>query len=165
MVPGRYARLEDEQRFVLRAVPEGAAGPSLIEDRYIRATRLRLRRVTEGDTIVHKLGHKVPVDPARPSAVWHTTSYLDASEYEVLATLDAWPLRKHRWRLRAGGSVDELLGPLCGLVLLEGDRPFVPPVGHLGEVTDDARFCGGSLARLDEREARILLGDAGPRIQ
>jgi CYTH domain-containing protein len=95
--------------------------------------------------------------------VWHTTVYLDASEYEVLSALAAWPLVKRRWSLQAGGAVDELLGPLDGLVLLEGDRPFDPPVSHLGEVTDDGRFCGGSLACLDEQGARGLIAEVAGR--
>jgi hypothetical protein len=156
---GRYAHLEDEQRFVLGAVPQGAGGPRLIEDRYIRGTRLRLRRVTDGEHVLHKLGHKVPVGTARPSAVWHTTSYLDASEYEVLCALAAWPLAKRRWSLGPGTAVDELLGALEGLVLMEGDRPFDPPVRHLGEVTDDERFRGGALACLDASSARSLVAE------
>jgi CYTH domain-containing protein len=143
----KYARLEDEQRFVVGELPGSLAPPRLIEDRYVLGTRLRLRRVSDGDTAVNKLGHKVPVAPDAPSAVWHTTMYLDDAEYALLAGLPSATITKRRWTLHSGASGDEFLGELAGLLLVEGDRPVATPPGGV-EVTDDSRFCGGTLATL-----------------
>jgi CYTH domain-containing protein len=158
----KYARLEDERRFLVAAVPADASALRRIEDRYVAGTRLRLRRVTDEHGAVLKLGHKVRRDEDRPSAVWHTTCYLDEAEYAVIGTLDSHPLAKRRWSLPGGGSVDEFLGPLEGLVLVEGDRPFeVPPPAI--EVTDDERFCGAALAALDAADAAALVAEAASR--
>lgn len=154
----KYAHLEDEQRYVVRALPDGASSPRLIEDRYLRATRLRLRRVTGQGATTLKLGHKVRLDPSVPSAVWHTTCYLDDAEFALLAALPAATLEKRRWALGAG-SADEFLGVLEGLVLLEGERPFHPGIPAV-EVTDDERFSGGALAGLDAHGAAALLAHA-----
>ena len=61
--PSKYARIEAERRFLLRALPSdllpGAAHVRLI-DHYLPDTRLRLRRVDspEGAVLVRKLGQK-----------------------------------------------------------------------------------------------------------
>ena len=163
MEPSKYARVEDEQRFVVAAVPPGASAPREIDDRYLVGTRLRLRRVTDEHGSVRKLGHKVRLDAARPSVVWHTTCYLDDEEYERLAVLEARTLRKRRWTIGPDACADEFLGALQGLVLVEGERPCAPPVGAV-EVTDDERFCGGSLAGLDARAAAAVVADATGRL-
>ena len=61
---GRYAHVEREQRWMVRAAPADAQRVASIVDWYIRGTRLRLRR-TEGDEgVVYKLGQKVRVEPS-----------------------------------------------------------------------------------------------------
>jgi len=157
--PSRYARLEDERRFLLGSLPDAVSEPRLIEDRYVTGTRLRLRRVTDDRGEVRKLGHKVRVDDEGASAVWHTSLYLDDAEYEVLSALEASTITKRRWSLRGGGCADEFLGPLHGLVLLEGERPFDAPPPAV-EVTTDVRFTGGALASLDARAAASLVVEA-----
>lgn len=122
-------------------------------------TRLRLRCVTDEHGAVRKLGHKVRTPDARVSTVWHTSLYLDAAEYEVLTRLTARTLTKRRWSLATGGCADEFLGPLHGLVLLEGERPFDAPPPAV-EVTDDVRFTGGALAALDAAAAASLVVEA-----
>ena len=143
MDPSRYARLEDERRFLVAVVPDGATSPRHIEDRYVTGTRLRLRRATDERGSVLKLGHKRRCDEGRPSTVrhttvwhttmWHTTMYLDDSEYAKLTSLDARTLQKRRW----------------------------PPPAF--EVTADERFCGGALAALDVSGAAALEAEARGR--
>lgn len=156
----KYSRLEDEQRFVLAGVPEGSHSPRTIEDRYVLDTRLRVRTVTDDDTgsRVAKLGQKVRADPSRPSAVWHTTMYLDDDELDTVGTLAACRVSKRRWTVQ-GGCADEFFGNLVGLVLFEGPRPVLAP-GRAVEVTDDERFCGGALSGLDADGARSLVAEA-----
>ena len=155
MDPPRYARLEDEQRYVVASVPEASRAPREIEDRYVRGTRLRLRTVRDEAATVRKLGQKVRVHPARPTPVWHTTVYLDDVEFDALEGLGAATLRKRRWTI-GEAAVDEFLGELFGLVLVEGPRGFPAPVVGV-EVTDDERFCGAALASLDDAGARAIL--------
>jgi CYTH domain-containing protein len=162
MDASRYARLEDERRFLVAAVPDGAASPRRVEDRYVAGTRLRLRRVADDCGSVLKLGHKVRREATHPSAVWHTSIYLDDGEFAVLAALEARELVKRRWSLPGGGSADEFLGPLAGLVLVEGDRPFELASPAI-EVTDDERFSGGALAALDAAGAAALVAEAKRR--
>lgn len=156
----KYAHLEDEQRFVLAGVPAGSHTPRTIEDRYVLDTRLRVRVVTDDATGAReaKLGHKVQVDSSHPSAVWHTTMYLDDRELDAVGALTARAISKRRWTV-AGGCADEFLGHLAGLVLFEGPRPVVAP-SPCYEVTDDARFCGGELSRLDADGALALVAAA-----
>jgi hypothetical protein len=154
-VRSRYAFLEDEQRFVVGAVPRDASEAVQIDDRYVLGTRLRLREVRAPEGIVRKLGHKVPSGEG-PSSVFHTTIYLDHHEFELLAQLPAARLAKRRWKLPGGCVADEFQGDLVGLVLVEGERPAPRPDGAV-EVTDDLRFGGGALAALDTSAAAELV--------
>ena len=53
----RYARIETERRFLVRAVPDGVREVSEITDYYLDGTRLRLRAVTTDG------GGERPADP------------------------------------------------------------------------------------------------------
>jgi CYTH domain-containing protein len=158
----KYAQLEDEQRFLVAKVPADATEPRQIEDRYLSGTRLRVRVVTGHDGVVRKLGHKVPTG-AGPSSVWHTTMYLDEPEAAVLLSLPGTTVTKRRWTLPGHLVADEFLGRHEGLVLLEGTRPAEGPGGAV-EVTADERFCGGSIARLDERSANDFVAHARAKV-
>jgi CYTH domain-containing protein len=129
----KYAHIEREVRFRLPGLPDMPAGCRVlrIDDRYLLGTRLRLRRVEEaGQAPLLKLGHKVRLDPATPVAVAHTTVYLTAAEYDVLAALPAHGLRKARHLAPVGDgvhvAVDVFDGALAGMVTAEidlGGRP------------------------------------------
>jgi hypothetical protein len=164
---GRYARVEREQRWLLRDVPVGVDRPIEIEDRYLgAASGLRLRRMTTGPAVVYKLGQKVRPDEGRPALVKLTNIYLSFADYELVRSLPGHELRKTRWRYPAAPRhvvVDEFHGHLTGLVLAEtelgaDDGPLaeVPGVDTI-DVTDDDRFSGGALARLPvDRVAGLL---------
>jgi CYTH domain-containing protein len=167
----KYAHREAERRFLLASIPAAAlTGPAAdLHDRYLRDTRLRLRRVVRpGEPPVLKLGQKIPSPDGWPPAVAHTSLYLDPAEYALLAALPADELTKTRTVLtpsRDGPAlaVDVFTGRLAGLVLAEyeldpADRPTPgdpsgatppgwPELSVLAEVTDDVRFSGGALAR------------------
>ena len=152
----KYAHVERERRWVMDAArlpmldPHGAVE---IEDRYVRGTRLRLRRMVSGGTVSLKLTKKY--DAADPLARAIVTAYLTAAEHDLLATLPAAALVKRRHPLRAHGleySLDLFGGALAGLVLAEiewpddvGLRRLPPPPGALREVSDDPRYQGGAL--------------------
>ena len=152
---GRYARLEREQRWVLSGRPGDLCDPVSISDRYLAGTRLRLRRTTSARTDTYKLSQKVRLRPEEPGVVSLTTIYLSPDEFGALGNLAGDDLAKTRWRIPEGRAVvDDFAGPLAGLVLAEveldpGEPPMPPPPLAVADVTDDDRFSGGALARLD----------------
>jgi hypothetical protein len=165
---GKYALLERERRFLLAGPPVGRPTRRvLIEDRYLRGTRLRLRRMTDlddrGGAVTHKLTQKVPTAAGTPGLV--TTFYLSSMEYEALLGIRADTLRKVRASFPPLG-VDTFEGPLRGLVLAEAEfgddaeeASFSPPTDAVAEVTADLRFTGGNLVRLSANETADLLAE------
>lgn len=155
----KYARLELERRWLVdKALRPALDGHSMtiIEDRYIDGTRMRLRRMSRPDLseVKWKLTKKYEcADPAMRPIV---TSYLTADEYEVLRALPARELTKRRYHLPFAGrywSVDLFEGPLLGLETIECEAEdevsladLVPPDWALREVTHLPQWQCGSLA-------------------
>lgn len=152
----KYAHVERERRWLVAAPPalDGVASV-LIEDRYIRNTRLRLRRMTgdaqdDGGVVARKLTKKY--DSADPAARPIVTAYLDAAEYAAFASLPAATVLKRRYTVD-GWSVDVFKWDLAGLVLVEREAAdagalaaLAPPAWAGREVTGDPRYRGGALA-------------------
>ncbi len=171
----KYARVERERRFLLRALPEGLKVNSphaQIFDNYITGTRLRLRkvRVPERREWTWKLTQKFAPE-GDFSRTLITNVYLSQAEYEVLSVFEGNELRKNRYPYEHGGrtfSVDVFLGALHGLVLAETEfgtdeemRAFAPPAFCAREVTDDELFTGGRLVHLSMDELRAELARRG----
>jgi CYTH domain-containing protein len=164
---GRYAHVEREQRWLVAGVPDGCGRGSEIVDRYIRGTRLRLRRAETRGEVVFKLGQKVRVDPADPEVVKLTTIYLSHDEFDTLAVLPAGEVSKTRWTLEWGNmtvAIDEFHGRLRGLVLGEaeldpGAELLALPAFAVRDVTHDDRFSGGALALGTDAEIAVVLRD------
>ena len=156
----KYARFELERRWLVDATARPSldgAWMTLIEDRYIDGTRLRLRQMSRpglGET-KWKLTKKYECED--PSVRPIVTSYLTEAEYHVFAALPAAPLRKRRYHLPIDGhfwSLDVFQGELDGLELVESEtgdeaalRALVPPPWATKEVTHDPRYQGGALAQ------------------
>jgi CYTH domain-containing protein len=170
--PGKYARFELERRFLVGRPPEGIAEDQgwRISDRYIKNTRLRLRRMEpiHGGEVVFKLGQKDVPSPSDFSRMTITNIYLSAREYAVLAELEALELHKRRHPIAHDDrifSVDVFDAHLTGLVLAEVGfetsdemgRPFDLPPWVIREVSNDIRFTGGALAGLTEDQAAELI--------
>lgn len=154
----KYARLELERRWLVDSAARPGlddASVTLIEDRYIDGTRMRLRRMTRGARVVHKLTKKYDTD--RPEARPVVTTYVTETEYAVFAALPARALRKCRYHLPVDGvfwSLDLFGGPLAGLELVEIEAAddaalaaLVPPPWATKEVTHDPRYQCGSLVQ------------------
>lgn len=155
---GRYAKPEHERRFLLDQLPVDAVNPVRIKDRYLRDTRLRLRRIEtmDGDLIEFKMGHKWRPDQEDPRLIQHTSIYLDETEYELLGTLPGDDLIKIRFRVdgQPNWAVDDHEFPHAGLIVLEvdfadaaGASIFAPPEWAMREVTRDEAYTGASLSR------------------
>jgi CYTH domain-containing protein len=161
----KYARIEFERRWLVDPArrPALVGCPStLIEDRYIDGTRMRLRRMSRPDPdksgwgeVKWKLTKKY--ETARPEARPIVTAYLTEAEYALLSALPAQPMRKTRHHLRLDDhwwSLDVFEGELAGLEIVEAEAAdeaalaaLVPPPWAAKEVTHDARYPCGALAR------------------
>lgn len=156
----KYARIEFERRWLVDTATRPALGGTwitLIEDRYIDGTRMRLRQMSRPDLGETKWKLTKKYDCEDPSARPIVTSYLTAQEYELLRTLPARTLAKRRHHLELDGrwwSLDVFEGPLAGLELVEIEAndsaelaALVPPSWATKEVTCDPRYQCGSLAQ------------------
>ncbi|MEO1046491.1 MAG: hypothetical protein AAFX04_13710 [Pseudomonadota bacterium] len=164
----KYAHIERERRWRVDPAnrPDLTERPyTLIEDRYITNTRLRLRRMTDSNSgeTAHKLTKKYLCDDplARPIV----TSYLSEQEYALLTTLPAFPLTKKRYQVDVDGiiwSLDCFAGALAGLELAEiewpddaGLRQLMPPAWATEEVSENPLYQGGALAEFGLAEKQI----------
>lgn len=166
----KYARIEWERRFLLRRFPPEAEITNVrrIVDRYIDGTRLRLRRITEGEgTEVFKLTQKLASDTPGARQGLITTFYLSREEFEVLSQLPARTLSKLRHSHPPFG-IDLFEGPLQELVLAEAEFhsgeqtvALAMPSFAVAEVTTDPRFTGGSLATATRDDLQRWLAEFG----
>jgi CYTH domain-containing protein len=159
----KYARLELERRWLVNRAElpalEGVPA-TLIEDRYIIGTRMRLRQMSRPDRgeTVWKLTKKY--DTERPEARPIVTTYLTEGEYALLAALPAHPLRKCRYHTLIAGrtwSIDLFEDGLAGLELVETEAAseeelasLTPPAWAGDEITHDERFQCGVLAQTNK---------------
>jgi CYTH domain-containing protein len=129
---------------------------TLIEDRYIDGTRMRLRRMTRPDLGEVKWKLTKKYECADPSARPIVTIYLTLAEYELLGALPARELVKRRYHLPLGGrywSLDVFEGALQGLETIECEADdaetlaaLAPPDWALREVTHLPQWQCGALA-------------------
>lgn len=167
--PDKYARVEAERRFLLKALPgDLAPGAAFLRifDHYLPDTRLRLRRIEtpQGEPLVYKFTQKFHSPGQPPQQTKITNLYLQADEYRLLSGLGGLPLVKRRYDYQHAGvnySLDVFEAALSGLLLAEleahgvevGDFFRLPaPAFAVREVTADPAFYGGALAALS-REA------------
>jgi CYTH domain-containing protein len=147
----KYAHIERERRYLVRAIPDGVRQTDEVQDAYVEGTRLRLRQVSSGTEVVRKLGHKVRLSlGAREIA--STSLYLDAAEWDMLSGLPARRLRKLRHHIVRDGyafAVDELPDGTLLAEFDDGDRaPTDLPqwLDVVADVTDDEEWTGAALA-------------------
>ena len=98
----KYARIEEERRFLLRALPQDLLDTSTfirIIDSYIPRTRLRLRRMesAEGDPIAMKFGQKYQTTDMESHQTIMTNMYINEAEHQVLRTLGGLQVTKKRY--------------------------------------------------------------------
>ena len=150
----KYSLIERERRWLV----DQSKRPDLdnldyilIEDRYIRDTRMRLRRMTDSKTGQLSLKLTKKYECSDPLARPIVTAYLTEQEFEAFAKLDALPLAKKRYSVE-GFSVDQFDGALDGLELVEIERSddqmlrdLHPPAWAAAEVSNDPRYQGGTL--------------------
>lgn len=161
-----YARVERERRFLVPALPASVDTRVFerLEDLFVEATHLRLRRVSraDGTFVTYKLGQKIlaPEDPHDPRLRQMTTIYLPEDEGRALAArLPGLTATKRRYKLREQGltfCIDawELPTSSAGLLLAEVEADsnaalerVTLPAWASREVTDDPAFASIAIAR------------------
>lgn len=171
----KYARTERERRFLLQRLPEGLPTEyRRIRDWYLDGTRLRLRRVEDGDGKVLdlKLGQKYT--HGAPGAGWSTTItnlYLSEAEFELLRTLGGRPITKRRQPYLHGQqqySIDVFEQELAGLLVAEIEldshlaaASLPTPEFAIADVTGELCFTGGALARTTAQQLQQELARWG----
>ena len=165
--PLKYARVEEERRFLLSSFPADLDidGPFVrIIDHYIDGTRLRLRRIdtSDGKALVYKLGQKYRSPELKAYQTLMTNIYLHETEYDLFLRLPHSPLDKVRYSYHHDGfdySLDRFEGHLEGLLLVEIESQGKIKVAHLPvpgfavrDVTDDPFFTGQNLAGITKAE-------------
>lgn len=156
----KYAQIEIEWRMLVRAelLPDLRDLPcKYIEDRYLDAGRLRLRKITSGGATesTFKLCKKYGKTGAYEEPI--VNIYLTSEEYDSLRHLPGSDIVKHRYSYEFQGrhfSIDEHVGALAGLYLCEYeatsaavlDNIIFPPFA-IENVTADDRYFGANLAR------------------
>lgn len=155
----KYALLELERRFLVRAelLPDLKSLPcKVIEDRYLAAGRIRLRKITpcDGGVVVYKLCKKYGMTGTCAEPI--TNIYLTEAEFESFRSLPGRDLVKRRYRYDYLGvhfSIDEHTGEHAGLYLCECEAAsmealmaVVFPDFAVEEVTGREGYQGANLA-------------------
>ena len=166
---GKYACLETERRYLLKAIPEDLPGNRngwLITDRYFPHTRLRLRNMKSipGNENIYKLTQKYRSRTQNAYETTITNLYLTEAEYNFLEPLEAKIIKKKRYPYSAQDhnfSIDVFEGRHQGLILAEIEfetvselDEFVFPSFALKDVTEDLFFTGGNLVVMTDEEFR-----------
>lgn len=155
----KYAHFERERRWLVDrdAQPDVQhLNYTLIEDRYLHGSRLRLRRMTKPGEAwsAYKLTKKYEChDPANRPIV---TAYLTQEEYALFLSLPGCDLVKRRYRQDHDGqvwSLDVFAGDLAGLITVEAEvatnhalARLTPPPWTSREITHEVRYQCGALA-------------------
>jgi CYTH domain-containing protein len=171
----KYTRVEYERRFLVAPL---ANWRSLVEpyskrfeDKYLRNTRLRLRRLTDSDTGRQLIKLTKKSDSVSPYYQTISRILLSTGEYQLFNRLEGDPLSKTRYYHHHLGrvfSIDLFEGELEGLVLCEVEADSLeellnaqPPAYIRQEVTEDGFFTGGRLCRTTRAELLDKLATMG----
>lgn len=159
----KYARLENERRFLVENCPDlSEMSFRLIDDLDITGTRLRLRMVSYGDgkPTEFKLCKKYQSDSS--TSVPIVNVYLAENEHTLLSQLPGRALRKRRYELviaEIAFAIDVFEPELMGLVLCETESHSVEELANITlppwaatEVTSDPFFNGGNLSCVERVE-------------
>jgi CYTH domain-containing protein len=158
----KYARLENERRFLVAVAPGLPEAFRRIEDRYLIGARLRLRSMTDSVTGLRELKFCKKYEGDDPVSGPVTNLYLSEAEHAVLGGAPARVIVKRRYRVEHDGrgfGVDVFEGELAGLVLCEAEADsreaimaLAFPPWAVREVTADPFFTGGHLSTITATE-------------
>lgn len=157
----KYTRIEFERRFLVRADASWAdrvdPASRVIDDKYLRDTRLRLRIVTESQSCHRTIKLTKKAESSSPYFTTISRIVLSPHEYRLLDAIDGDRLTKRRFHYTQHGrrfAIDRFEDALEGLVMCEVEADGLgelmgiePPDFVEREVTKDPFFTGANLCR------------------
>lgn len=158
----KYTRVEYERRFLVRAGADWRAGARTdfcrIEDKYLHATRLRLRVVSDAASGNRTIKLTKKAESQSPYFRTNSRILLSEDEHRVFVALAGDRLTKtrhHVLHLDRVFAVDVFDPPLARLILCEVEASSLddlmraqPPAFVQSEVTEDPFFNGANLCRI-----------------
>ena len=153
-MPPKYSHAEIERRWLVETtdgLPLPAVRARTIEDTYLSAGRLRLRKICEQSCPpVFKLGKKYGRAGSEPESV--VNIYLSEAEYQSLSVLPGRTATKVRYSVE-GGALDVYEVPNRALVIFEMEftnceaaAAYAAPPFVGKEVTADEKYTGFALS-------------------
>lgn len=132
-----------------------------INDKYIRDTTLRLRRVEIDGNFTYKLTQKEKLNPSKHGILKINTFYLSETEYDTINQLDGVEINKVRSiytesQVRMGVDEIELDGQSIHIAEVEFSselemQSFELPAPFIREITGENQFNGYELAKVFQR--------------
>jgi len=153
-MPPKYSHAEIERRWLVETTDGlqlSAVRARTIEDKYLTAGRLRLRKICEKNCPpVFKLGKKYERTGSEPESV--VNIYLSEAEYQSLSVLPSRTATKVRYSVE-GGALDVYEAPNHAPVIFEMEftsceaaAAYVAPPFVGMEVTADEKYTGFTLS-------------------
>jgi CYTH domain-containing protein len=153
-MPPKYSHAEIERRWLVEATDGlqlSAVRARTIEDKYVTAGRLRLRKICEQSCPpVFKLGKKYERTGSEPELV--VNIYLSEAGYQSLSVLPGRTATKVRYSVE-GGALDVYEAPNHALVIFEMEftsceaaAAYVAPRFVGAEVTAEEKYTGFALS-------------------
>lgn len=162
----KYSRFEYERRFLVSPVADWKSlvepFERVLEDKYIRNSRFRLRVVKDSDKdrAVIKLTKKYESDS--PYSRLISSTVLSPEEHKLFNTFNGDLLKKIRYFHNLKGqkfAIDVFENDLEGLILCEAEANSYEELAAIEfpeyakyEVTEDSFFDGGNLCRTTKEE-------------
>jgi CYTH domain-containing protein len=157
----KYTRIEYERRFLVRAdsgwLDRVDPVPRVIDDKYLRDTRLRLRIVTESQSGHRTIKLTKKAESASPYFTTISRILLSPHEYVLFDAIAGDRLTKRRFYYTERGrrfAIDRFEDALEGLVLCEIEADALDDLMGIDapdfvqqEVTEDPFFNGSNLCR------------------
>lgn len=151
----KYSLPEIERRWlaITDKLPDLSTLPrALIEDKYLPNSRIRLRKLAEGDTVTYKLGKKYGKTSTIEEPI--TNIYLSEPEYRLFNTLPGTTLKRMRFYYNHHGRIYSInVGEQQEPVIVEAEYQTKeeawraqPPVFCGQEVTGNTEFEGKTLS-------------------
>ena len=169
MKPPKYSHIERERRWLVDRsdIPKIPVEFTVIRDRYITGTRVRLRRMEETATAVVSLKLTKKYEATDPRYRPIVTIYLNDQEFCLFDELPGNEIVKRRYKVEVSDTkyiLDVFENKLDGLVIAEIEcgsdselTEIAAPHWSKREITNDARFQGGELSKINATQLLKLL--------
>jgi len=128
-----------------------------LKDKYIKDTKLRLRKVEENSKTVYKLTQKEKLKCPKKGILRINTIYLTKIEFDKLNTLEGFEVEKERYihlsnQIRIG--IDRIIFNKNKLLIAEVEfeselemNTFSMPLDFIKEITGEQKYSGYEIAK------------------